>query len=122
MRLENALWVRRIGLHPVKHEMGCYCETTRFDVDGFGRVFVPDVFRFCVVVLDASGNELARLGTYGNMDSRGAGSPVPTPALTFGWPLTVECARGRIYVADLTNRRVVSADLPCAVSKTCPVR
>ena len=122
VRLVNAQWFRRIGLHPVKHELGCYCETTRFDIDAYGRLFVPDVYRFCVVVLDANGNELARLGTYGNMDSRGPGSPVPEPALTFGWPLTVECARDRLYVADLVNRRVVAAALPCALTKSCPIR
>ena len=122
VRLENALWMRRIGLHPVKHEIGCYCETTRFDIDAYGRLFVPDVYRFCVVVLDANGNELARLGTFGNMDSRGPGSPVPEPALTFAWPLSVECARDRLYVADLVNRRVVAADLPCAVTRTCPIQ
>jgi len=122
VRLHKALWHRRIGLLPVKHELGCYCETTRFDIDAYGRLFVPDVFRFCVIVLDSGGNEIARLGTYGNMDSRGPGSPVPKPALTFGWPLSVECARERIYVADLVNRRIVSAGLQCAVTKTCPLK
>ncbi|MFW6164066.1 MAG: hypothetical protein ACODAJ_14965, partial [Planctomycetota bacterium] len=121
VRLENARWLRRLGLHPVKHEIGCFCETTRFDIDAYGRVFVPDVLRFCVVVLDANGNKLTRLGTYGNMDSRGPASPVPEPALTFGWPLSVECARDRLYVADLVNRRVVAAALPCAVTTTCPI-
>ncbi|MFP4056444.1 MAG: hypothetical protein ACLF0G_06210 [Candidatus Brocadiia bacterium] len=118
VRLREAQWLRRIGLHPVKHEVDCYCETTRFDIDPYGRLFVPDVFRFCVVVLDAAGNELARLGTYGNMDSRGPGSPVPEPGLTFGWPLSVECVRERAYVADLVNRRVVAARLECAVART----
>ncbi|MFO8013999.1 MAG: SMP-30/gluconolactonase/LRE family protein [Phycisphaerae bacterium] len=121
VRLEDAAWLRRIGLHPVKHEMGCYCETTRFDVDAFGRLLVPDVFRFCVIVLDAAGNEVTRFGTYGNMDSRGPGSPVPAPALAFGWPLSVECARGRAYVADLVNRRVVAVDLAPAVRETCAI-
>lgn len=121
VRIDNLVWLRRIGLHPVKHETGCFCETTRFDIDPYGWLFVPDVFRFCVVVLDANGNELTRLGAYGNMDSRGPDSPVAEPALTFGWPLSVECARDRLYVADLVNRRVVAANLPCAVTKTCPI-
>jgi len=122
VRLESAAWVRRIGLHPVNHEIGCFCETTRFDIDDFGRLFVPDIFRFCVVVLDSAGNKIAQLGSYGNMDSRGPGSPVPQPELTFGWPLSVECARERIYVADLVNRRIVAANLECAATRTCPIQ
>jgi hypothetical protein len=121
VRLKDAAWLRRIGLHPVKHETGCFCETTRFDVDGFGRLFVPDVFRFCVVVLDAAGNEVTRFGTYGNMDSRGPGSLVPEPALTFGWPLSVDWAGNRAYVADLVNRRVVAVEVTPAVRATCRI-
>ena len=31
--------------------MHCFCETTRFDIDAYDRLFVPDIYRFCVQVL-----------------------------------------------------------------------
>lgn len=117
--VRGAQWIRRLGLLPTKHEIGCYCETTRFDIDPYDRLFVPDIFRFCVRVLDTEGNEVSHFGGYGNMDSRGPGSPVPTPEIPFGWPLSVECANDRVYVADLVNRRVVAVRFEYAAAARC---
>jgi len=120
--VHGALWMRRLGyIGSHGHELGCHCETTRFDLDDFGRLFVPDVFQFCVVVLDSAGNEITRFGSYGNMDSRGPGSPVPEPEIPFGWPLSVECSGGRIFVADLVNRRVVAVRFEHAASAEIPI-
>jgi hypothetical protein len=122
LSVSGALWTKRLGcIGSHGRELGCHCETTRFDVDGFGRLFAPDVFRFCVYVLDPAGNEIARFGAYGNMDSRGSGSPVPVPQIPFGWPLSVECAGGRVFVADVVNRRVVGVRFEHAASGECPV-
>jgi hypothetical protein len=101
------------------HELGCHCETTRFDLDAFDRLFVPDVFRFAVYVLDAEGNEITHFGSYSNMDSRGPGSPVPEPEIPLGWPLSVECAGGRAFIADLVNRRIVAVRLEHAAEAGC---
>jgi hypothetical protein len=121
--LKNVVWLRRGGLQPTHGaEAGCNCESTRFDIDGFDRLFVPDPFRFSVAVLDTAGNELTRIGSYGNMDSRGAGSSVPQPGIPLGWPIAVDCARGRTYVADLVNRRVVSVRFEYEAEAVCPVR
>ncbi|MGD8236935.1 MAG: hypothetical protein PVH68_00160 [Armatimonadota bacterium] len=119
--VRGAEWTRRLGLLPATHEIGCYCETTRFDIDPYDRLFVPDVFRFSVRVLDTEGNELTHFGAYGNMDSRGPDSPVPTPEIAFGWPLSVECANDRAYVADLVNRRVVAVRFEYAATAECPL-
>jgi len=120
--VKGTLWMRRGGLIPANEiGFGCNCETTRFDLDRYDRLFVPDVFRFSVRVLDAAGNEITHFGAYGNMDSRGPKSPVPTPAIAFGWPISVECAGGRVFVADLVNRRVVAVRLEHAVSEECPI-
>ena len=40
----------------------------RFSI-GFGRVVVPDLYRFRVLVLDGAGNEVTAFGEYGNMDN-----------------------------------------------------
>jgi len=123
LRIENALWVRRAGYVSINdtREAGCQCENTRFDVDDYGRLFVPDLYRFRVMVLDAAGNELTHFGGYGNMDNRGPASARPTPAIPYGWPIGVELAGDRVIVTDLTNRRVVVARLTCAATATCDV-
>ena len=82
---------------------------------------MPDPFRFSVVVLDSAGNEIQRIGSYGNMDSRGPDSPVPEPEIALGWPIATVCAHGRVYVADLVNRRVVSVRLEHAVTAECQI-
>jgi len=74
-----------------------------------------------VAVLDASGNTITRFGSYGNMDSRGPGSPVPEPAIPLGWPLSVECAGGRAFIADLVNRRIVAVRFEHATAGECAV-
>jgi len=117
--LKNALWARRGGLIPTKYDLGCYCETSRFDIDRFDRLFVPDPLTFSILVLDTAGNRIARFGSFGNMDCRGKGSPVPEPEITFGWPTQVDCALGRVYTADLVNRRIVSVRFEHAASAEC---
>ena len=119
--VKNALWVRRAGLVPAKG-VGCYCETTRFDIDEYGRLLVPDTLRFSVVMLDGAGNEVTRIGSYGNMDSRGPGSPVPDPEIAFAWPLSTRCGGGRIFVADPVNCRMTGVRFEYAAEAECPVK
>jgi hypothetical protein len=103
-----------------KDDLGCYCETSRFDIDPFDRLFVPDPLTlFSVLVLDRAGNRIARFGAFGNMDCRGPGSPVPEPEIALGWPTQVDCALGRVYIADLVNRRIVSVRIEHAAEAEC---
>ncbi len=124
VRVEGALWMRRIGFIPINDsdEAGCQCENTRFDVDDYGRLFVPDLYRFRVTVLDSAGNGIVSFGSYGNMDNRGPGSPYPEPDIPFGWPIGVELAGDRVFVADLVNRRVVVTRLAYAAEALCALR
>ena len=122
--LLNAEWLRRGGEVPVRNGpfgVHCFCETSRFDIDRQDRLYVPDVHRFSVQVLDAAGNQIGLIGSYGNMDNRGPKSDHPDPAIAYGWPLAVQVAGDRLYVADVVNRRVVVARLSCAASETCAV-
>ncbi len=123
LRLEGAEWTRRAGYVPVNAptEVGCQCENTRFDVDDHGRLFVPDLYRFRVTVLDSAGNDVTHFGGYGNMDNRGPKSKHPVPGIPYGWPIGLELANGRAYVADLNNRRIVVAKLGCAATETCAI-
>jgi hypothetical protein len=72
--------------------------------------------------MDGAGNDLAWFGNYGNTDSRGPGSPVPVPAIAYGWPIAVQVTGGLVYTLDLVNRRVVVARMTNVAAETCPVR
>ena len=106
-------------------DRGCVCKEARFDLDGWGRLYIPNGLEYYVRVLDNAGNEVAKFGYYGNPDSCGPESAVPEPELALGWPLSVSAGqveKGRLYVADTLNRRVVRVDLKFAVEETCAVR
>ncbi|MFH1022624.1 MAG: hypothetical protein V1809_04490 [Planctomycetota bacterium] len=107
-------------ISPANNYMSCCCFTPRFDLDGFDRVFVPDVARFSVKVLDSAGNQLARIGSYGNADSAGPGSKIPKPEIAFAWPAYVAVTDEAVYVSDMLNRRVLRARLVYAATAECP--
>jgi len=100
----------------------CLCESPRFDVDGFGRCFFPDACRFRVGVLDAAGNEICTFGTYGNQDSAGPQSAMPSPPIAFWWPHAVAAGERFAYVGDRLNRRVVRVKLGYAAEEICEAR
>lgn len=77
----------------------CMCMVSHLAVDGYGRVFVPNAFRFCVEVLDTNGNLLGRVGRYGNADAGGQ-------EVAFAWPAIVAVADGKLYVSDSLNQRI----------------
>lgn len=125
VRLVGAKWYHRGGSIPVRggdYGAYCHCETSRFGIDGFDRLFVPDIPRFSVRVLDSAGNQIAEIGSYGNMDNRGPKSDHPTPGIAYSWPLAAQVSDGVLYVADVTNRRVVAARLTAAASDTCDIK
>jgi hypothetical protein len=97
----------------------CLCESPRFDVDGYGRVFFPDAARFRVGVLDTNGNFIRWFGSYGNPDSAGRDSAVPTPDIPLYWPYLVEADEGAVYIGDRVNRRIVAVTLRYAATSVC---
>ncbi len=126
IHLAGAQWIRAgVSNVPSWRTPGtpdvCRCVPVRFDVDEFGRVYFPDVARFCVHVLDTAGNHLLQFGSYGNQDSAGPGSRVPEPPIAFAWPQIVAADCRAVYVADQLNRRIVRIRLAHAVEATVPV-
>lgn len=99
----------------------CRCELSGLDVDGFGRSFFCDAGRFRVGVLDTAGNELCWVGSYGNQDSAGPSSSVPTPEIAFAWPQAIAVDDKAVYVGDRLNRRIVRLRLACAAVATAAV-
>jgi hypothetical protein len=136
--LQGALWWRYgcsylLDMHP-GHNQRCHCTACEFDIDDFGRTFYPDQGNFRVVVLDTGGNEILRIGGYGNQDFCGPESYVldpqekvlrprrkddpaelaspfaqPDVAIAFFVGLTV--SDRNLYVADGLNRRVLRVKL-----------
>ena len=100
----------------------CVCMGMRLDVDEYGRVFAPNVFRFSVEMLDTNGNQVARIGRFGNADSAGPRSPVPEPEIAFAWPAFVDYADGKLYVSDSVNRRVTVVKLGYQASQICAIK
>jgi hypothetical protein len=100
----------------------CLCESPRIDVDGWGRCFFPDACSFRVGILDTAGNLITWLGAYGNLDSAGPGSAIPTPAIPLAWPYLVFAEDGHIYIGDRLNRRTVAVKINYASTKVCSIR
>lgn len=126
IRVSGAQWIRAGASNvPSWRTPGtpdvCLCVPVRFDVDDYGRVYFPDVARFCVHVLDTAGNHLLRFGAYGNQDSAGPASRVPEPQIAFAWPQIVAADQRAVYVADQLNRRIVRIRLAHAAEATVPV-
>ena len=100
----------------------CSCYTSRFGMDEHGRLFVPDIFRFSVGVLDSCGNEILRFGAYGNVDSAGPESALPERQMPLASPYAVAVWGGSAFIADRKSRRIVVVRLTYAAEATCPVR
>ncbi len=92
----------------------CVCTKPRFDVDDFGRLYIPNAVTFTVSVRDNADNEIVRFGAYGNFDAQG-------PEIALGWPVTAGASDRFIYVGDALNHRVVRADKRFALEASADV-
>ena len=100
----------------------CACQTPRFDVDDFGRLYIPNALSCCVQVMDNAGNQILTFGGYGNFDSQGPGSKISDPAIPLAYPVAAKASFKHIYVADSANRRVVRIDPTWAIEQICDVK
>ena len=132
VRMEGMVWdFGGVGPVPYTH---CHCRKSKFDLDGFERIFLPAAPTCTVNVLDANGNIVVRLGGYGNADCMGENSPVvdpktgelrprrkddpaglksplAKPELGFLDPSFVAVTDEAVYVHDRGNERIVRAKL-----------
>ncbi|MCG3179245.1 MAG: hypothetical protein BIFFINMI_01579 [Phycisphaerae bacterium] len=97
----------------------CHCTATGFDLDRYGRVYYTDQGMFRVVVLDAAGNELLKVGRYGNQDSFGKEG---TPDVAFNWFIGLAASDRYIYVGDGANHRLVRLAIGHAVTGSCELK
>jgi len=119
IRIVGMKW-RFAGMGPVpsssdgpRPDPGCVCMPSHLAVDPYGRVFVPDGFRFSVPVLDSKGNLLHRIGGYGNVDTA-------APEIGFIWPAFLAAADSKLYAADTVNARIAVIRLNWSAESTLP--
>jgi hypothetical protein len=72
-------------------------------------------------VVDSNGNRVARIGRYGNADSRGPDSLVPEPDIGLCDPTATAVSDTTLYIADHANRRIVKAALGYESEELVPV-
>lgn len=99
----------------------CVCRVPRFDLDRYGRVYMPNAVGNCVRIVDNNDNLILEFGKYGNFDSQlvnpntdagRAGKPaVAVPGIPLAWPTGVGVSENSVYVSDSYNNRAVRVDL-----------
>lgn len=121
-KVTGADWIKLGVSHIELHY--CNCESTRFDVDPFGRVYYPDLLRYQVRVIDTNANDIMHFGSYGNTDSKSnnsinvdevtgkvlkdkkGNSPYDKTKIPFSWLIGVGATDKYIYAGDSSNRRL----------------
>jgi hypothetical protein len=122
--LENAAKLYpELGCHSGNFGDGCMCRQPMFQVDGWGRLFIPNAITCSVRAVDNAGNLIQKFGRYGNIDSRGPGedSLIKKPAVPLGWPEAVGASYKAVYVSDVVNRRIVRMKKVYAAAETVAV-
>jgi hypothetical protein len=69
--VEGAEWLYA-GASPIV-SVGCSCYTSRFHLDWYKRLYVPEAYRHSIGVLDTNGNLIMHLGRYGTFDTAPGG-------------------------------------------------
>ncbi|HOX06582.1 MAG TPA: hypothetical protein PK280_09285, partial [Planctomycetota bacterium] len=115
----------------------CTCARPRFDVDPYGRLYIPNGMTFKVTLLDNADNQILSFGGYGNWDAQGpksgsTSSPPdalslskgaePKPEIPLGWPVFAGASDKYVYVGDTLNHRAVRADKVFAAEETVDIR
>ncbi|MDD4891191.1 MAG: hypothetical protein PHU85_14815, partial [Phycisphaerae bacterium] len=99
-------WFGVSNILPNYERDGCHCWAPRFDLDEYGRLFVPDEALNRIVVLDSAGNVVTTFGRYGNVDQPGKLDGIP-----LGDPRSVAVSDDAAYVGDMSNNCIVRAKL-----------
>jgi hypothetical protein len=129
---EDGLWYRA-GVGIDGKRAGCHCMShCRPALDLYGRSFLPEVDRYSVLVLDTNGNEVIRIGRYGNVDDGiplvpNGGPPHPRAiggdevAIAHNQMLAVHSDR-RLFIGDLGNACIRSVKLVYHTTERLPLK
>lgn len=100
----------------------CHCMRPRFDVDAYGRLYIPNGITYNLAVRDNSDNEIITFGAYGNWDSQGPASKEPKPEIPLGWSIVAGASDKYIYIGDGLNHRVLRADKTWKAEASCDMK
>ena len=107
----------------------CVCRASRFDLDCWGRVVMPNGVSNSVRLVDNAGNLIVEFGKYGNFDSqyvppdaKDAKPIVAVPEIPMAWPTGAGFGKDRLYVLDSYAKRVARIDLKFATQETIEVK
>jgi len=105
------------GLSP----QGCggECHAGQICLDADERIWVPDTFMYCIKAIDKAGNEIIRVGKYGNEDCRSGGGDkkldgttmIIDPEIPLARPSGIAVYRDYLLISDMYAHRVLRARL-----------
>ena len=107
------------------------CPASQICIDADERIWVPDSFMYCIKAIDRAGNEIIRVGKYGNEDCKGGGgdrrSPdlenvVIDPEIPLAYPKGIAVWRDFLFISDMYAHRVLRCRLEFADRKEVAVR
>jgi arylsulfatase A-like enzyme len=90
----------------------CICSTHRVNqaLDDNGYIYMAT--KYSVQVIDTeTGKVVGEFGSYGNVDCKGKGSKYPHPELPFGSISSLTVWKGKLFVMDVLNRRLVKCNI-----------
>ncbi|MBL8027524.1 MAG: T9SS type A sorting domain-containing protein [Fibrobacteres bacterium] len=100
----------------------CNCRNSYFDVDPYGRLFIPNGTAAKIYIADNAGNTILEFGQYGNTDARGtltgAGQYHATADIPMAWPTSVATSEDYLYIADAINCRLLRVKMNYALNST----
>ncbi len=119
VRVAGAKWrYQGVGIIPssgdaLAPDPGCVCYNSHLAADPYGRVYLPNAFRFSVEMLDSAGNAIDRIGRYGNADDG------DDKEIRLAWPAFLSARGGKLFVSDGLNHRVTVVRFDWSAEKTC---
>jgi DNA-binding beta-propeller fold protein YncE len=130
--VSDPIWIRSgIGLNGKRAK--CMCPSqSRSALDYFARMFMPEVDRYSVLIIDKNNNEILRIGTYGSVDDGtplikkgGPANPrsigADETAIMHAQMLAVQSDR-RLFIGDLGNACIRSVKLDYHVSESVALK
>ena len=117
---EGRLW-QKDGFSYSRYD-GCGCKTPKLSVDENLYAYVPDQKQVRVRVIDANGNFITDIGSYGNRDCRGRFGPHPEPPIPMQNPIATAVRDDKLYIADYANLRILRVDLDYALERVVTFR
>ncbi len=92
---------------------GCSCRNGRFDLDDFGRLFIPDAVSGRIEVTDSNANTILFIG--------GRGEAGKKDGVELGWPSVVVASDLACYIADYLRFKIARVKLGYDAQQEVPV-